>query len=103
MVMNGSCMGLYYFINCSILFSQPVFSPEIEIYPNPNNGTFYLKSTRHLLDNIVIYNSFGQVLFEKNKISSYVYQINLGELPKGIYFVKVKIDNQLIIRKIILN
>ncbi len=83
--------------------SPSLFSPEIEIYPNPNNGIFYLKSFNSLPDNIVIYNSFGQVLFEKNKISSYVYQINLGELPKGIYFVKVKIDNQLIIRKIILN
>lgn len=56
----------------------------------------------NFLDDIKIYNSFGQLICEETNINSTEYQINLGDSSKGVYFVKISVNNQLITRKIII-
>ncbi|NOU46500.1 MAG: T9SS type A sorting domain-containing protein [Bacteroidales bacterium] len=76
---------------------------EVTIYPNPNNGTFYVNYFRTLPDNLIICNTFGQVLFEKNGFSSLEDKIELANLSSGVYLIKIVIHNQTITKRLLVN
>ena len=64
----------------------------INIFPNPSKGYFTIKSSKKL-DLIVITNAFGQeVMVVKPKTDNAL--IDLTNKPKGIYIVKLRLENQ---------
>ncbi|MEO6304719.1 MAG: T9SS type A sorting domain-containing protein, partial [Bacteroidia bacterium] len=68
----------------------------ISIYPNPNNGEFYISEFENNIGNDVeIYNSVGQLL-KQFKIESQIQQIEINEYPNGFYFVRI-MDGNLIL------
>lgn len=70
---------------------------NITLFPNPNNGEFYIKTdASNKILNIEIYNLLGELIefkYENKKISL------LREYP-GIYFIKFLIDKKTITKKI---
>ncbi len=75
---------------------------SISIYPNPNNGEFYVSEFENNIGKeIEIYNALGQ-LIKQLKIESLIQKVNISEYPAGLYFVKIRDGNSvLIIAKII--
>ena len=74
---------------------------NLTIYPNPTNGnTLYFNLTKDVT--IRMYNVLGK-LIKYNKISSKNNNIDISNLPKGIYLLKINSENQFITRKIIKN
>lgn len=79
---------------------------EANIFPNPNNGVFILEiNVAEAQDiEIRIINVIGQeVFFEKltQVKGNYKKEINRIGSSSGIYFLQLKTDNQLIIKKIV--
>ena len=73
----------------------------LKIYPNPTNGNaLYFNFTKDVT--IRMYNVLGK-LVKTNKISSKNNNIDISNLPKGIYLLKINSENQFITRKIIKN
>jgi len=71
--------------DCTGFEESTTFNSEMKIYPNPNNGVFYIE-TKNETD-IFIINSLGQTLGsfitkEENK-----HRITVNQLPSGVYFV----------------
>lgn len=68
-------------------------SKSINIYPNPNDGRFYI-STKNEISNmkIEIYNVRGQKIYESTNLGQPIIknEIDLSKHSKGIYFIKVK-------------
>lgn len=70
---------------------------NLSITPNPNNGSFLLNATENY--NVIIYDLLGKVVYfnyypkENNYIETH--------LQKGIYVVKIKVENKNIIKKLI--
>jgi subtilisin family serine protease len=67
---------------------------DFEIYPNPNNGNFTIKpiSIENELLSIKVYNTAGQLLFDKKNVmmnSQHQIDINLTELSNGVYFTTI--------------
>ena len=74
---------------------------NLTIYPNPTNGNaLYFNFTKDVT--IRMYNVLGK-LVKTNKISSENNNIDISNLPKGIYLLKINSENQFITRKIIKN
>ena len=71
----------------------------INIFPNPNNGQFtVLLSTEQEVQNLNIIDMSGRTVITLNgQQQSYV----INNIAKGVYFVQVKIENNLITKKII--
>lgn len=71
----------------------------LNIYPNPNNGSFEIKSETDLQINLV--NEIGQLVktFELNAENQ--FKIQIKELPSGIYFVMGKKDKESFTQKIV--
>ncbi|MGB0881326.1 MAG: leucine-rich repeat domain-containing protein [Vicingaceae bacterium] len=62
---------------------------SLTIYPNPNNGTFSLAIKKEAIGGTInVLNPLGQLVFSKN-ITQQKTTVNIPNLTKGIYFVKV--------------
>ena len=79
----------------SFLGVDDVKQTKIQIYPNPAKAIVNVK-TDDLIKSIEIYDSLGRII--KSEVSK---TINITELDKGIYFLKVKTASGGSIEKII--
>jgi len=72
----------------------------IEIYPNPNNGSFTIDIGN--VENVVVevYNISGQLVLQKTLAQS-TSKIDLANRPKGMYFVKMETSNAIVVQKIV--
>jgi hypothetical protein len=81
---------------------------SFSVYPNPTTGQVFVSFfNSNGLKNVSLQvkNVIGQNIYEKSydvNANEFVQEINLGHLPKGIYFVEVASDKAKEIRKIIL-
>jgi len=73
--------------------------PEyIEVFPNPTSGIIQVKSVLAGASHLEVVSITGQQVF-KTAIQSNTNQLDLGNLPNGIYFVALKNDNTVIATK----
>jgi hypothetical protein len=72
----------------------------IKIFPNPTQNSLFIKIDKPYSNiKIEIIDSEGRIIYNKDSFES---QIKIGDNFKGIYFIKLTIDNQLFIKKLIL-
>ncbi|MBL7930538.1 MAG: T9SS type A sorting domain-containing protein [Bacteroidia bacterium] len=69
---------------------------NINVYPNPNNGEFYIKADSDL--HLKLINDLGQVVryFELNAFNE--HQVQVSDLAQGIYFIAGE-NNQAVTRQ----
>jgi len=70
---------------------------SVSISPNPSHGFFSVAGDD--INSVEIFNFAGQVIYE-TKTKSKKQIINLTEIPKGIYFIKVITENENITKKL---
>ncbi|MCX6231315.1 MAG: T9SS type A sorting domain-containing protein [Bacteroidetes bacterium] len=79
---------------------------DINIYPNPNNGVFYLQiSNKNDAFDIKIYNLLGQIVFAKSYNSAYndIIELDVAFLKKGSYIVRYNSKTKLLNSKLVIN
>jgi PKD repeat protein len=82
-------------------------SNSLEVFPNPSNGIFdmIISVNSDAPANISIFSSTGEMIFsEEKKISSEEnhFRYNLSNYSSGLYYIKVKSDNTIFSRKILI-
>ena len=88
-------------ITITICTSVNKFSNEnINIYPNPSNGSFMIDITKYKGVNLTIVDALGKEVINQNLNSSNT-PIDLTNHKKGVYVVKLKGENINLIKKII--
>lgn len=89
-------------------FIQPSFfngskgELEINIYPNPNYGSFYLEPDSHDSDLILyqLFDSFGNLIRSGEFKPNSVFKIQISAIPTGIYNLIITLNNSQITKKI---
>ena len=93
--------------------SGPVSMPEevsendgLTVYPNPGNGFFNIEwNSGEALNKteIKVYNLIGEMVYEKTFATSgkIKHQINLSDLPSGVYIIQTEVKNQVYRQKLI--
>ncbi len=76
-------------------------SNSIEIYPNPNNGMFKLNSNGLPVSSVDIYTING-ILVQSFKTSEIPSEFNL-KAEKGVYLIKLNVENSVITKRIVIN
>ena len=72
----------------------------IVIYPNPSHGTFSVNNSNSVYS-IEVYSLIGQKIYaEENRTNS---EIKLPNIAKGTYLVKVSLNSDSVIKKLIIN
>ncbi len=96
--------------NVSVLLEPTsVFEIEnlqtFEIFPNPNDGTFFIKLEFEKRENfeVSILNDLGQIIQKYNRQDNFILEkMNMENLTSGIYFVKIKTENGVIVKRVII-
>ena len=70
---------------------------QIIVYPNPTNSILTIKNVE-LNSNIKIYTLNGTLIYQTTNNNS--TQINIDELPQGMYFIKIRDSKSVVIKKI---
>lgn len=90
--------GFYY--RSIVLQSPELIAHSISVYPNPVKNILTIKSIDGEYANCVIVSLTGQQI-EQFKLQGNETQINLEDYPVGIYFLRLKVGNEIISKKII--
>lgn len=106
----GSFDGFYAAVNTSDLnFTQPTsaiventINKSINVYPNPTNDyfNFELNSNENLIKQISLINVYGQIVKSYTKIENTFY---IGDMPNGLYLIKIEYTDDIQIIKMIKN
>jgi hypothetical protein len=78
--------------------SQNYIDEIISIYPNPSKNKIYIKTDLNVID-FTLYDAIGKLIINQktNKV------INVEQLTKGIYILKINTDKGLFTKNIIIN
>ncbi len=85
---NGCKNNFVYYLKingCQGIQELDANSIPLSIYPNPNNGTFYISSDRDLKLHLV--NELGQIVKYMELTAAVTQQVQITDLAKGIYFI----------------
>jgi hypothetical protein len=75
----------------------------LKVYPNPvtNGQTLNVKFSGHLSADIQLYDVTGKMILT-NKMDNLNHQkLDLNQIPNGMYFLKIGIDNLTITQKVV--
>ena len=99
---NGnSSFPLEVTVNPSVGIQDPEITFLCKLYPNPSSGKVFLNTGTSLEDlTIEISSVCGNILLEKNLHNG--REIDLTDLPKGIYFIKIHSNSSAFFKKLVL-
>ena len=80
--------------------NENIIKNEVNIYPNPNNGVFTIKSIKEI-NSIEIVDIIGKSIFSINNQNLNFINVDLSKETKGIYFVKVSFNEGELLKKVI--
>lgn len=78
---------------------ETVVEQNVEVYPNPNNGTFYIE-LGDIESVVTIYNTMGQVVYHNTGLSNKV-EVRLNSFNSGLYFVNINNQEMNVTEKIV--
>ncbi|WP_117879715.1 T9SS type A sorting domain-containing protein [Aureibaculum luteum] len=78
---------------------------EFLIYPNPSSSIFNIKRRNTTGQNMTIkvFDMTGKLIQKHRNITNENYQLQMTGMAKGVYFIKISIDNKNLVKKLILN
>ena len=80
----------------------------LKIFPNPNEGVFSVEIQNITDDNtinLLVFNSIGKNVYQSSHDSSggnLIIDLNLSDLPKGVYFLKVQANARFVVKQLII-
>lgn len=90
-------------VNCNILYipNHEAHYQKLEVYPNPSSGSLTISiNDIYSRNTLTILNLIGQELFRQTIFDKKI-QLDINNLPNGVYFVKLQNDKAVEVRKII--
>lgn len=86
------------------LFDEQNDAISIMVYPNPAADIFHIDVSNFTGDeiNVRLFNLMGEIVFTENYIQTDIMQIDVSNLPKGNYIIKINSDEKTAVEKIII-
>lgn len=104
---NGCIFNDSYFVDNLVAVENIEGLTTLTVSPNPNAGLFQvaLEMERNVAVQLSVFNTIGQEVYRANEQSliNHTYQVDLKNQAKGIYWISLKIDGAVIIRKVTVN
>jgi hypothetical protein len=88
--------------------NESFLNSDFKIYPNPVYDIIYLKTLNSISEEITIsiVDITGKILLQKkfdNLLNSLIYQINVSDLAKGVYYLQIGNKQMIKVEKIVMN
>jgi len=84
---------------------ESLFEGSFALYPNPNEGTFFLSFASDVSDDmdISVVDVYGKVVYEDVRrvvAGDNLFELGLGEVSAGFYFVRMKVDDRMFAKRV---
>jgi beta-glucanase (GH16 family) len=76
-----------------------VFADKFAVYPNPSSD-FVTIRTNEIIEKVVLYNTLGQIVVNKNTDTK---QLNVKNLKAGLYLLKIYANERIVSKKIVVS
>jgi hypothetical protein len=86
--------------DCSNSAKRDIENSDIQIYPNPFTSELTIQTSGNREYSVELITITGNTIYQ-SKTEGNFHRINLRELSSGIYFVRMKSDNIISVRKVI--
>lgn len=80
---------------------SPDARAQIDVWPNPASDFVRIQSQGNAIESLSLFDSWGRVLRTLSGNTTYNYQLDLRDLPAGMYFVRVESAGKHTVRKIL--
>jgi hypothetical protein len=77
-------------------------SDDMSIAPNPTNGNFMISFSVTSMHDVEIVDLLGETVYRKAGIVDSSISVDLSTLPKGVYFVKCREGDKILVQRIVL-
>jgi len=78
-----------------------VKKPQITLFPNPADNLVVITSDQRMLS-LSLLNSFGKEIFYE-QLNTKEFQLDITQMPRGIYLVEIATETDVEVKKLILN
>jgi hypothetical protein len=75
--------------------------PSLQVYPNPTGGELRIRNDELEIMDIQIFDIFGRTVGANLRVCPESNSINISHLPKGMYFIRIQTNKEIVIKKII--
>ena len=65
------------------------------LFPNPNNGQFKVTSTGTPMDQIIIYDAQGKMVFNESYSGIFAVDFDLNAYSNGVYYIEINSDREI--------
>ncbi|MEZ4912317.1 MAG: T9SS type A sorting domain-containing protein [Saprospiraceae bacterium] len=97
LLVSGEDLGI------SVSTGEQSSSPSIGVYPNPSDGIVHLDlGDDHQTATISLLNHQGQ-LIKNYTWDTHHSTLDISDVPSGIYFIKIGVNNQILYKKVIIH
>jgi hypothetical protein len=86
------------FLNCSGIADQDA-AISYSLSPNPAYDHLVIRSDAHAIDKIEILDGLGRLV--KTNTDQGMYEIYVGDLKPAVYFVRISVENNFLVKKFI--
>ncbi|WP_430403139.1 FG-GAP-like repeat-containing protein [Fluviicola sp.] len=70
-------------------------STYFSLFPNPNNGQFKVISTGTPMDQIIIYDVQGKMVFNESYSGIFTLEFDLNAYSNGVYYIEINSDQEI--------
>ncbi len=98
---NTELDTLFHIENKTATFDNTL-SEKVFLYPNPATSFINISSQNHKIKQYSLYNLSFNIVKQENNINNSNIGIDISSLKTGLYILRLSIDNQNIIQKIII-
>jgi len=88
----GGSFRYNFTIDIPLTYEELNNNMDINVYPNPAVDMFIVEGEKIEEATVTIMNSMGQVVDLPSSVSTNKIEFNTVEIPKGVYFVNIKLD-----------
>lgn len=88
--------------NLTAIETENTIENNIKLYPNPSAGLVHISLTQNQFDKLEIYSATGNLILSNSIQNQTDINLNLGNLPAGIYYITFK-GEKTETKKLILN
>ncbi|MFK8007549.1 MAG: kelch repeat-containing protein [Saprospiraceae bacterium] len=83
--------------------TEELINDEIVISPNPSSDKISIQLTEasSVFENLSLFNSNGQLILERTGLNNNRITLNIENIPNGVYYLKIKLEDEVISQKII--
>ncbi len=101
-VFNGDTAEFYSLIGCPTTgIKDKSFNNNFALYPNPAHNNITIESTSLNKDEAaLIFNLQGQLLLQQSLLQNKT-TIDISDFTNGMYFVKMKSNNGIVVKKFV--